>query len=119
MILLADCWGLVSLVALVVSRMLNIWSIKQRARPDSPAPESGHASPDRVRNRPRQRPPRRPPRPQVRPAGQAVTTQTWLRSKTALDGYLEAASKLLVYGGGLQRQPEPGRRDGAHGAAAG
>ncbi|KAJ3494570.1 hypothetical protein NLG97_g3991 [Lecanicillium saksenae] len=28
---------------------------------------------------------------------QAVTTQAWLRSKTNIDGYLEAMSKLIVY----------------------
>ena len=27
----------------------------------------------------------------------ALTTQTWLRDKSTLDGYLEAAAKLLVY----------------------
>ncbi|KAJ6446977.1 phospholipid-binding protein [Purpureocillium lavendulum] len=111
MILLADWWGLAFLVALMISRVLNIWSIKQRSRPSSP--------PSRPRPLPRSlvpsesAPPTLPDRRTsyaIELGGgrravlrgmdsdlRALTTQTWLRDKSTLDGYLEAAAKLLVY----------------------
>ena len=102
MALLADWWGLAFIIALMVSRILNIVSIKQRARPETlaPAPRdtSGAVDDDRrteyaidLGNG------RRAVLRGLSSDLQAVTTQTWLRGKTALDGYLEAAAKLLVY----------------------
>lgn len=98
MILLQEWWGVASLLALMLSRVLNIWVIKQRSQPPEAAP---------------------PPKPDVSSMLteylvdlgqgrsvclrgvaedlQAITTTSWLRAKTHLDGYLEAAAKLIVY----------------------
>ncbi|PHH83273.1 hypothetical protein CDD83_3024 [Cordyceps sp. RAO-2017] len=102
MVLLADWWGLAFILALMLSRILNIWSIKQRSRPDD-------------EHQPKGRPAGAPSEDRLTEYAidlghgrravlrglssdlQAVTTQTWLRAKTDLDGYLEAAAKLLVY----------------------
>ncbi|KAK2609194.1 hypothetical protein QQS21_002276 [Conoideocrella luteorostrata] len=100
MILLADWWGLAFIAALMVSRIFNIWSIKQRSRP-SRAPAL---------------PPKTPGRPDshgeyaidlgngsrivlrgFKSDIQAVTTQMWLRQQTISESYLEAAAKLIVY----------------------
>ncbi|KAI1140816.1 hypothetical protein F5Y05DRAFT_288016 [Hypoxylon sp. FL0543] len=97
MILLREWWGVASLLALMVSRLLNIWVIKQRSKP----PETP------------------PPKPDVNSLLteylvdlgngrsvclrgmaedlQAITSTSWLQAKTDLDGYLEAAAKLIVY----------------------
>lgn len=99
MILLGDWWGLAFILSLMLSRILNIWSIKQRSRPDpgcarpDPAPDDdqlteyaidfGHGRRALLRG--------------LNSDLQAVTAQTWLRDKSNLDGYLEAAAKLLVY----------------------
>ncbi|GAB0133149.1 Eukaryotic peptide chain release factor subunit 1 [Epichloe bromicola] len=101
MVLLRDWWGTAFMAALVASRVLNIWSIKQRTRrpprccrkrtpvpstsppPSSSVPEKqGECAADmgdgsRVRA--------------------ATTTQTWLRQQTAAESHLEAAAKLIVY----------------------
>lgn len=105
MILLGDWWGLAFILSLMLSRILNIWSIKQRSRPGpkhgppAPAPATG-PGPDHDRlteyaidlgNG------RRAVLRGLNSDLQAVTTQTWLRAKSNLDGYLEAAAKLLVY----------------------
>lgn len=102
MVLLADWWGFAFILALMGSRMLNIWSIKQRARPDPRAPGPGRASPAADDDRRTEYAidlgnGRRAVLRGLSSDLQAVTTQTWLRGKTALDGYLEAAAKLLVY----------------------
>ncbi|KAI2627238.1 hypothetical protein GGS21DRAFT_493081 [Xylaria nigripes] len=104
MVLLRDWWGVGVLVALMLSRMMNIWIIKQRSsRPKTPE---------------------RDPKKQVRDENgsdqfteyvidlghgrivclrglesdlQAITTTVWLRDQTHVEGYLEAASKLTVY----------------------
>ena len=101
MVLLADWWGLAFIIALMVSRILNIVSIKQRARPGPLAPVARQTFPavdDRrteyaidLGNG------RRAVLRGLSSDLQAVTTQSWLRSKTALDSYLEATAKLLVY----------------------
>ncbi|KAK2059369.1 hypothetical protein LY76DRAFT_25821 [Colletotrichum caudatum] len=94
MVLLADWWGLASILALIASRVLNIYIIKQRT-PPPPPPSSSPAklaeylvplSPTlKVRMR--------------GPAADlaALTTDAWLLAKTAAQGYLEAAAKLAVY----------------------
>ncbi|RDA95402.1 hypothetical protein CP533_3427 [Ophiocordyceps camponoti-saundersi (nom. inval.)] len=104
MILLGDWWGLAFIIGLMISRTLNIWTIKQRSRPiltppiTKPLPPSHSHVPDR-------------PTEYAIDLGdgrsalllglssdlQALTTQTRLRPKTDLDGYLEATAKLLVY----------------------
>ncbi|KAK8024163.1 hypothetical protein PG993_012229 [Apiospora rasikravindrae] len=145
MILLQEWWGVGLLLALMLSRVLNIWVIKQRAKLQPALPKDG------ITKKP---PPPPPPRrrsdaavssstttassddeddddddtPSAAPhhlpehlgdvltsylvdlgAGrtvclrgladdlQAITTTTWLAAKTHVDGYLEAAAKLIVY----------------------
>ncbi|OAA32930.1 hypothetical protein AAL_00395 [Moelleriella libera RCEF 2490] len=96
MALLADWWGLAFVVALMLSRLLNIWSIKQRSRSQPPAVESTASeeqgeygidldSGARIVLR------------GLKSDIQAVTTQMWLRKQTVSEGYLEAAAKLIVY----------------------
>ncbi|KAI1500647.1 hypothetical protein F5X99DRAFT_231602 [Biscogniauxia marginata] len=110
MILLREWWGVGLLLALMFSRVLNIWVIKQRAKQQPPPP-----------------PPPPPPHPHSgdgdeKDAGdllteylvdlgngrtvclrgtasdlQAITTTAWLAAKTHVEGYLEAAAKLTVY----------------------
>lgn len=93
MVIFEDWWGLAILLTLVSSRILNIWAIKQRMTHSEPSPESltmteytvdlggGHS---------------------VRLRGpdadlQALVTHAWLRTQSSLEGYLEAAAKLMVY----------------------
>ncbi|KAK4155347.1 hypothetical protein C8A00DRAFT_42065 [Chaetomidium leptoderma] len=131
-VLFKDWWTLMSIMALMTSRILNIWVIKQRAsHGDSPRrDDSSQKSRSRSRsttrngeknsNKPRRR--RRlslsatrqrivqylvhlgdsDHKTRVRLRGKvgdirAITSQTWLRNKTHLEGYLEAAAKLIVY----------------------
>ncbi|KAK3335468.1 hypothetical protein B0T19DRAFT_436329 [Cercophora scortea] len=108
-VLFQDWWTLGFILALMLSRLLNIWVIKQRAQPDpSPSTPTTQAASSN------------PEEPQqnrlttykisvvngsycaVNLRGmsedlQAITTEAWLRSKTHVEGYLEAAAKLLVY----------------------
>ncbi|KAB5547237.1 hypothetical protein GE09DRAFT_1130493, partial [Coniochaeta sp. 2T2.1] len=115
MLLLRDWWSLASLVALMLARLLNIWVIKQRARQ---APEHHkrphHSSPSSSSS------PDGAPTPAHRLTEYlvsldntafpckiclrgtpddlaAITQQAWLRAKTHVEGYLEAAAKLIVY----------------------
>ncbi|KAI1402630.1 hypothetical protein F4819DRAFT_454010 [Hypoxylon fuscum] len=97
MILLREWWGVASLLALMLSRLLNIWVIKQRSKPPEPVPPKPDVSSllteylvDLGQGR------------NICLRGmaedlQAITTTSWLRAKTHLDGYLEAAAKLIVY----------------------
>ncbi|KAI4866197.1 hypothetical protein F4820DRAFT_447326 [Hypoxylon rubiginosum] len=97
MILLQEWWGVASLLALMLSRVLNIWVIKQRSKPPEPLPPKPDVSSllteylvDLGQGR------------SVCLRGvaedlQAITTTSWLQAKTHLDGYLEATAKLIVY----------------------
>ncbi|KAF4448703.1 hypothetical protein F53441_7912 [Fusarium austroafricanum] len=93
MILLEDWWGLAILVTLISSRILNIWAIKQRISPSDPSSESismSEYSIDLGGGR------------SVRLRGpdadlQALVSHAWLRAQSSLEGYLEAAAKLMVY----------------------
>ncbi|KAF5023458.1 hypothetical protein F66182_4503 [Fusarium sp. NRRL 66182] len=93
MVIFQDWWGLAILLTLVTSRIFNIWAIKQRMNPPDPHAHSlamteyridlggGHS---------------------VRLRGpdadlQALVTHAWLRAQSNLEGYLEAAAKLMVY----------------------
>lgn len=97
-LLLRDWWALAFILALMLSRVLNIWSIKQRSRPEvdplpsSPAPNDGPTEYSLDLGAGRVAVLRG-----LRSDLHAVTSQVWLRTKTNLDGYLEAAAKLLVY----------------------
>ncbi|KAL6872396.1 hypothetical protein HDV57DRAFT_511478 [Trichoderma longibrachiatum] len=91
MVLLQDWWGLGFLLALMLSRLANIWAIKARSKPGARQDsEMTEYTIDWGDNR------------RVILRGQdadlrAVTTEAWLRAKTTLEGYLEAMSKLIVY----------------------
>ncbi|XWW98511.1 hypothetical protein V2A60_006511 [Cordyceps javanica] len=126
MVLLRDWWGLSFILALMLSRALNILTIIHRSRPPpptppppspptravSPPPSLPPPPPDRNREE-EQRQQEREPTEYVIELGprrrrvvlrgraddlQAVTARAWLRGRTARDGYCEAAGKLLVYG---------------------
>ncbi|KAK2025220.1 hypothetical protein LX32DRAFT_696608, partial [Colletotrichum zoysiae] len=96
-------WGLASILALIVSRVLNIYIIKQRDPPPPPPPPpptspSSSSSPAKLAEYlvPLS------PTLKVRMRGPAadlaaLTTDAWLLPKTAAQGYLEAAAKLAVY----------------------
>ncbi|KAF2963400.1 hypothetical protein GQX73_g10169 [Xylaria multiplex] len=97
-------WGVAALLGLMLSRVLNIWIIKQRTnwpkklRPRPSTPEQNPENPDSLTQ-------------YVVDLGrgrvvllrglasdlQAITTTTWLRDQTHVEGYLEAAAKLTVY----------------------
>ncbi|ETS74208.1 hypothetical protein PFICI_14074 [Pestalotiopsis fici W106-1] len=97
LVLLREWYGVAFLLALMLSRILNIWVIKQRAKPPQPLPPDPDVSHmltqylvDLGNGR------------SVRLRGmaddlQAITTSSWLRAKTHAEGYLEAAAKLIVY----------------------
>ncbi|KAK1574286.1 uncharacterized protein LY79DRAFT_524121 [Colletotrichum navitas] len=100
MALLADWWGLSLILALVASRVLNIYVIKQRTPPPPPPPPPT-TSPSSPAKLSEYTVPLSPTL-KVRMRGPAadlaaVTTDAWLLSKTAAQGYLEAAAKLVVY----------------------
>src|SRR4051794_32445742 len=97
-------WSLAFIAALMVSRALNVFVIKQRASGSrkpalTPLPEPGVDTPDRwteyIINLGMGQP-------LIRLRGladdlQAVTGTKWLTDKTHVQGYMEAAAKLLVY----------------------
>ncbi|KAI1823713.1 hypothetical protein F4861DRAFT_305609 [Xylaria intraflava] len=104
MVLFREWWGVAVLLALMFSRLLNIWVIKQRAsrpkifksdlnksRSDSDdsdvlteyVVDLGHGRIVCLRG--------------LASDLQAITATSWLRDQTHIEGYLEAASKLIVY----------------------
>ncbi|KAI1320325.1 hypothetical protein F5Y16DRAFT_390117 [Xylariaceae sp. FL0255] len=108
MVLIQEYWGIGILIALMVSRILNIWVIKQRMKPTPkiPAPpqsqsgsdldmsdlpdllteylvDLGHGRTVCLRG--------------LASDLQAITGSAWMKAKTQLDGYMEAAAKLIVY----------------------
>ncbi|KAF7547499.1 hypothetical protein G7Z17_g7702 [Cylindrodendrum hubeiense] len=96
MILFEDWWGLSIIIALMVSRTLNIWAIKNRTEPPTSLTTTpldhriteyridlGDGRTVLLRG--------------LDADLQALTTQAWLRSQSHLDGYFEAAAKLIVY----------------------
>ncbi|KAK3371946.1 hypothetical protein B0H63DRAFT_374927, partial [Podospora didyma] len=122
-VLFQDWWTLASLLAFMLSRLLNIWVIKQRAV--QPPADASSPTASRTSTLPRAAAAVTPHsaaaamahlnrqteyvinigdgRSCVRLRGkasdlQAITQDAWLRSKTHIEGYLEAVSKLLVYG---------------------
>ncbi|RDA88439.1 hypothetical protein CP532_5592 [Ophiocordyceps camponoti-leonardi (nom. inval.)] len=104
MILLGDWWGLAFILALMISRTLNIWTIKQRSRPLLVPPTRKPLSPSEsdIPDRPTEYAIDLGDGRSALLLGlssdlQALTTQARLRPKTDLEGYLEAAAKLLVY----------------------
>jgi hypothetical protein len=101
-VLLEEWWALSAILALMVSRILNIWAIKQRSasRPSGSKPvspedtESANKATEYTIDLGMGR------RVVLRGSEgdlQAVTTQSWMRHKTNIEGYFEAAAKLIVY----------------------
>ncbi|KAM3541817.1 hypothetical protein BM221_009355 [Beauveria bassiana] len=102
MVLLGDFWGLSSLLALMLARLLNIFSIRQRSS-SSPPPPSSSSSSLSADNHLTEYVVEVSARRAVLLRGlasdvQAVTTRAWLRERSSADSYREAAGKLLVYG---------------------
>ncbi|KAM3522615.1 hypothetical protein NHJ13051_005558 [Beauveria bassiana] len=104
MVLLGDFWGLSSLLALMLARLLNIFSIRQRSS-SSPPPSSSSSSSSSLSadNHLTEYVVEVSARRAVLLRGlasdvQAVTTRAWLRERSSADSYREAAGKLLVYG---------------------
>ncbi|KAG5984570.1 hypothetical protein E4U55_004226 [Claviceps digitariae] len=118
MTLLQDWCGLSFMAALMLSRGLNIWSIKQRTRHACPssssaaaraAEEYAAATATTSFEKAKHAPP--PPTPHTIDLDdgsriilhgseadvRAVTTQMWLRRQTVTESYLEATAKMLVY----------------------
>ncbi|KAL1882046.1 hypothetical protein VTK73DRAFT_2760 [Phialemonium thermophilum] len=117
--LLRDWWSFGSLLALMLGRVLNIFVIKQRSRPQrhtpDPAPPPAPPSPGKRKRSAATTPEQGiqgrlteyvvflgDGRSSVRLRGttddlQAITADAWLRSKTPVEGYMEAVAKLLVY----------------------
>ncbi|KAK4162044.1 hypothetical protein QBC43DRAFT_322785 [Cladorrhinum sp. PSN259] len=141
-VLFKDWWCLVFILALMLSRLLNVWVIKQRAShldtpEEKPATKSRPRSPSRSRigfssssstslgaasdpgaasrHRSRSRISIKceeivsyiislgdDNKTKVKLRGKPsdlrqITSRVWLRSKTHLEGYIEAAAKLIVY----------------------
>ena len=112
MILLEDCkttspffsvltsdtgWGLGSICALMASRVINIWVIKQRSKPPRPLAPANRS--DKLTEYFISIPPKDVT---ICLRGlstdlQALTSQRWLRSKSHIEEHLEACAKLLVY----------------------
>ncbi|KAI0130221.1 hypothetical protein BJ170DRAFT_681682 [Xylariales sp. AK1849] len=97
LVLLQEWWGIGFLMALVLSRLMNIWVIKQRSKPpmpELPNPDVSHMLTQYLVDLGNGR--------SVCLRGmaddlQAITTSSWLRAKTHIDGYLEAMAKLIVF----------------------
>ncbi|KAI1181259.1 hypothetical protein F4777DRAFT_573333 [Nemania sp. FL0916] len=102
MVLLREWWGVAALLGLMLSRVLNIYIIKQRTNspkmpkpnPDGSVPDGPNELTEYVIDLGRGR--------VVCLRGlsadlQAITTTAWLRDQTHIEGYLEAAAKLTVY----------------------
>lgn len=122
-ILFQDWWTLGLLLALMLSRILNIWVIKQRAskpRPGAQArAQAGQCAAGQQQPGPKSGPPDGGGGAEncmteytisfgpgnecsVKLRGlsedvQAITRDAWLRSKTYVEGYLEATAKVLVF----------------------
>ncbi|KAM5348974.1 hypothetical protein ACJ41O_008797 [Fusarium nematophilum] len=93
-ILFEDWWGLSILLMLILSRILNIWAIKHRTNPPVDIPSHDHRLTEYTIDLGGGH--------TVRLRGpdadlQALVTHAWLRAQSRIDGYLEAAAKLLVY----------------------
>ncbi|KXJ93831.1 hypothetical protein Micbo1qcDRAFT_193179 [Microdochium bolleyi] len=124
MALLADWWGVGLLSALMFARILNIWVIKQRSQPQPPPSTPTSSSPSISSSISTTYPSTHKPHApddinnddflteyivDIGPSGrtvhlrglssdlQALTTSSWLATKTHAQGYLEAAAKLTVY----------------------
>ncbi|KFY27298.1 hypothetical protein V493_03590 [Pseudogymnoascus sp. VKM F-4281 (FW-2241)] len=105
MVLTRDWWGVGILGALMLARALNVWIIRSRTSGGAPTSAPASALPGS--------PPPTPVEPEswmVKIDGEsdiclhgladdleALTGGEWMRGKTAVEGYAEAAAKLTVY----------------------
>ncbi|KAK0656783.1 hypothetical protein B0T16DRAFT_294130, partial [Cercophora newfieldiana] len=113
-VLLRDWWALGSLLALMLSRLLNIWVIKQRTKHHTASPPTlmtstaaATTTPSSSRHHLKARLTEyivslSDGKSSVKLRGtpddlRAITVDSWLRSKTHVEGYLEAAAKLIVF----------------------
>ncbi|OAA36681.1 hypothetical protein NOR_07481 [Metarhizium rileyi] len=94
MVLLSDWWGLSFILGLMTSRILNIYSIKQRSRASPlPSPDKDHDGEYTIDLGKGSRITLRGLNSDIL----AMTTQIWLRQQSVSESYLEAAAKLIVY----------------------
>mgnify|MGYP001603743332 FL=1 len=106
MVLMRDWWGVGTLSALMLARALNIFIIRSRVSHGAPAsaPPATPGSPPPTPVNPE------PENWKVKIDGEreiclhgladdleALTGGTWMRGKTVVEGYAEAAAKLIVY----------------------
>ena len=96
-ILLKEWWALGTISALMLARVFNIYIIKQRCKPILPEPPPT-ASEDAIIEYTVDLDGGRRVLLRGRAADlRAITSQVWLRDKTHMEGFFEAAAKLLVY----------------------
>ncbi|KAM7217345.1 hypothetical protein V8F06_007288 [Rhypophila decipiens] len=104
-VLVKDWWAFGQLGGLMLSRILNIWIIKQRTKgqDDDQQPSGSFEQPSLTTYNiplPANHPDEAPTsvRLRGRPSDlRAITSSSWLRTKTHGQGYLEATAKLVVY----------------------
>ncbi|KAM7205317.1 hypothetical protein V8F33_001148 [Rhypophila sp. PSN 637] len=102
-VLVKDWWAFGQLGGLMLSRILNIWIIKQRTKGQDDQQSSGSFEPSLTTyniplatSHPNEAP--TSVRLRGRPSDlRAITSSSWLRAKTHGQGYLEATAKLVVY----------------------
>jgi hypothetical protein len=94
LIVIKDWWGLGLVLALMFARALNVWIIRERTK-DQPPPSNNPNEHQcwwvlidddhRICLR------------GLRNDLEAITTGEWMRSKTDIEGYMEAMAKMTVY----------------------
>jgi hypothetical protein len=89
-----EWWGLAIVLALMVSRALNVWIIRQRTKDEPPPSNSPNVHENWWVTLDDNR--------CVCLRGlahdlEAITTGSWMRTMTNIEGYMEAASKIIVY----------------------
>ncbi|KFY47164.1 hypothetical protein V494_00136 [Pseudogymnoascus sp. VKM F-4513 (FW-928)] len=107
MVLSRDWWGVGILSALMLARALNIWIIRSRTSSGGPASAPPSVSPGEPPSTPVDA---EPESWRVKIDGEreiclhgladdleALTGGVWMRGKTSVEGYAEAAAKLIVY----------------------
>ncbi|KAF4982947.1 hypothetical protein FZEAL_1517 [Fusarium zealandicum] len=93
MTLLADWWGLAILLLLMFSRILNIWALKNRTSPPEDTPHDHRVTEYQIDLGGGHTVRLRGPDADL----QALVTHAWMKAQSQVDGYLEAAAKMMVY----------------------
>lgn len=94
MIAAEDWWGIAEIVALMLARGLNIWVIQNRTKDEPPVSDDPNIHENWwiiidgdhyicVRG--------------LKHDLEAITTGSWMRKKSNIDGYLEGTAKMIVY----------------------